>query len=264
MRGDMMIGLMDQDELQRMFSLYREASEAGLAEASYEYGVVLLDGGGEPPQPEEAVEAFGRAAAQGYGRRASVERLRTACFHAPGALEGDVIRAEIEALLKEDPDGEAALLRGYFHTRGFGYPQEMKESLRWHERAASKGNADAMFELYVLYANGEGIEPQPELALDWAMRAAEAGNIRAMYNLGTFYATGNGVERDPARSLKWYKKAAEAGHGRAAATVSVMLYMGDEVDQDVEEAEAYFRLAYELGYDAEKLFTAMELECPFV
>lgn len=263
-RGDMMIGLMDFDELEQMFRLYREASQAGLAEASFEYAIALMGGEGEPPELELAVEAFATAAAQGYGREASLRRLRLAYFHDQELLDHDVVRAEIEALLQEDPDGEAALLRGYFQTGGFAYPKNLEEALAWHERAASKGNADAMFELYVLYSTGQGTEPNPELALDWVMRAAEAGSVRAMYNLGTFYATGNGVDRDPVRSIAWYEKAAEAGHGRAAATVSVMYFTGDEVEQDLDAAESYFALAYDHGYDAVKLYLTMELDCPFV
>jgi TPR repeat protein len=262
--GELMIGLMDFDEVDQMFRLFDEASQAGLLDASLAYAEALLDGVGEPPDPEKAIEAYGRAIEQGAGRDTVLARLRTAYFHAPDVLAPGEIQRDIEALLEDDPAGDAALLYGYFHYRGFGRPVDHAAALAWHERAAAKGNADAMFELYVLYSTGQGSEQNDDLAMEWVMRAAEAGSVRAMYNLGAFYATGNGVDQDLDLCLEWYEKAAQHGHGRAAATLSLMFYEGDDLEQDLERAEEYFELAYENGYDAGALFDARGHGDPFV
>ncbi len=258
-----MIGIMDWDEVEKMWTHLREASEAGLVDASIEYGRALLDGIAEPPDPETAVAAFRAAVEQGAGREAKLSMLRTAYFFVPDALEPAEVRERVVELLDDDPTGEVALLKGYFHYRGFGFEQDLAQSVAWHEKAAAKGNADAMFELYVLHSTGQGTEPNQDLAIEWAMRAAEAGNIRAMYNLGGFFATGNGVEQNDQFALDWYEKAAHAGHGRAAATLAVMLVTGQGAETDLERAESFYELAYENGFDADELFWAMGLENPF-
>ena len=45
---------------------------------------------------------------------------------------------------------------GVMHRDGQGVPQNFKEALRWYTKAAEQGNANAQFNLGVLYTNEEG------------------------------------------------------------------------------------------------------------
>ena len=42
--------------------------------------------------------------------------------------------------------------------------------------------------------------------------AAEQGNAEAQFNLGVMYDNGQGVKQDYFKAVEWYQKAAEQGH----------------------------------------------------
>jgi len=52
-------------------------------------------------------------------------------------------------------------------------------------------------------------------AVDWFTKSAEQGNAEAQYNLGLMYANGQGVLRDKAKAAEWLKKAAAQGYEKA-------------------------------------------------
>jgi TPR repeat protein len=68
----------------------------------------------------------------------------------------------------------------------------------------------------VFYAAGEyGLKGGHKEAAKWLRRAAMQGHPNAEFSLGIAYAEGRGVERDPQQSLGWLRRAAEHGHGAA-------------------------------------------------
>jgi TPR repeat protein len=175
------------------------------------------------------------------------------------ALAADLIRrADREDLAHEaiawlesarDGSGAAEHVLGLYAFHGFGRGQDHVAALTLHEAAAARGHADAMFELYAMYAQGLGTVADGTRALAWCSKAAEAGNARAMANLGGFYATGNGVPRDLGQSVLWYDRAAQLGHGKAAATLGMMYALGDQLDPDTDKAREYLALAEDNGFD---------------
>ena len=58
---------------------------------------------------------------------------------------------------------------------------------------------------------------------------AEQGDAEAQYNLGVMYANGEGVPKDDAEALKWYRKAAEQGFAKAQLNLGVMYTNGEGV-----------------------------------
>ena len=55
------------------------------------------------------------------------------------------------------------------------------------------------------------------------LQAAEQGNADAQFNLGVMYDTGQGVRQDYAQAVQWYRKAAEQGLADAQYNLGVML-----------------------------------------
>lgn len=129
-----------------------------------------------------------------------------------------------------------------YYNGEFWLPSDYLISLDYHQKAAALDNADAMFELYVYYATGIGTEINTEKAIDWNLKAANAGSDRACYNMGTFYATGNGMPQDMDEAVKWYDKASLLGNVRATETLGLMYRYGDGVPQDLAKADAYEEL----------------------
>src|SRR6185437_3726773 len=133
--------------------------------------------------------------------------------------------------------------------------------LKIYEKLGELGYAPAMYELGLLYYNGEWwLEQNFEKSLRYHKKAAELGSTNAMFELYVLYSTGNGVPKDAALSLKWYKRASEAGNGKASATLGIMYRLGQDVVQDKESAEKYFSLAEEQLFDVEQFLSAFGIE----
>ncbi|QJW34928.1 tetratricopeptide repeat protein [Cellulosimicrobium protaetiae] len=213
-RNEHMIGLLPGDAGQVLVDTYRKA-----------------DAGGADPVSREAATAWVREA---YFRRL------------PVASEA---AARVDRLCEDDPDGTAHVLRGWMRYNGYGFAQDAAGAVSDHDEAARRGNADALFELSVLTATGQGTPVDEVRSRALLERAAEAGHPRALYNLAAEHATGRGRPRDSARALELYLAAGEKGNGRAAFTAGVMLLTGDGSLPDPARASGAFRDAEDLGFD---------------
>ena len=97
----------------------------------------------------------------------------------------------------------------------------MKKSLenarRLYLDAAEAGNAKAMHNLAVLYAEGFDGKPDYLTAAKWFRKAADHGMPDSQYNLGILYARGIGVEVNLPEAYKWFTLAARDGDKESAA-----------------------------------------------
>ena len=59
-------------------------------------------------------------------------------------------------------------------------------------------------------------------AVKWYSKAAEQGDANAQYNLGLMYNSGEGIPRDDAEAVKWWRKAAEKGLAAAQCILDKM------------------------------------------
>ena len=81
---------------------------------------------------------------------------------------------------------------------------------------AKNGDADAQYQLGLLYLEGQSTIQDFEEAAKWFELAAEKNHIQAQYQLGLFYKTGFGVDIDPEKSYMWLNLAVAAGVEKAA------------------------------------------------
>jgi uncharacterized protein len=86
---------------------------------------------------------------------------------------------------------------------------------------AKQGDANAQYNLGVMYHKGEGTTQDYREALKWYEKAAEQGHASAQLNISMFYFTGKGTNQDLNDALKWYKKA--VAQGRAGAQYNLGL-----------------------------------------
>jgi len=87
-------------------------------------------------------------------------------------------------------------------------------SFQLFQPKANQGDADAQFNLALLYKLGAGIPKDIKQAVYWYTKAAEQGHVNAQYSLGSLYLDGDGQEvpKDFKQAVYWYTKAAEQGH----------------------------------------------------
>ncbi len=108
---------------------------------------------------------------------------------------------------------------------------------------AKQGNANAQYNLGVMYDKGRGVPQDYAEAVKWYRKAAEQGHAKAQYSLGVRYANGRGVPQDDAEAVGWWRKAAEQGNAGAQYNLGVMYGKGQGVPQDYVLAHMWFDLA---------------------
>ena len=80
---------------------------------------------------------------------------------------------------------------------------------------AEQGDANAQFNLGVLYYNGEGVSQDYVQARQWFEKAAAQGYVYAQNSLGVLYYKGQGVLQDYVQAHMWYSLAAANGDKKA-------------------------------------------------
>uniref|UniRef100_UPI002593A415 tetratricopeptide repeat protein n=1 Tax=uncultured Psychrobacter sp. TaxID=259303 RepID=UPI002593A415 len=76
-------------------------------------------------------------------------------------------------------------------------------------------DAEAQYNIGLMYDKGEGVRQDYAKAVEWYTKAANQDVPVAQYNLGLMYNKGEGVRQDYAKALEWYIKAANQGDARA-------------------------------------------------
>lgn len=174
----------------------------------------------------------------------------------------------------------------------------LHEAIKWFERAASLGHAQAKNELAFLLERGEKIEKDHERALVLFAEAAEQDNLYALSNLGRLYSEGKlvtkdeklafdyylraaelgfplaqnmvgnkyyygkGVEASKSEAFKWHKKAADQGHALAETAMGNHYYLGENVEQDyIVAGQWYKRAALQGVVDAERFVESNVITC---
>ena len=115
---------------------------------------------------------------------------------------------------------------------------------------AEQGNANAQYNMGVLYDEGYGVERNYETARGWYEKAAAQGYAKAEHNLGILYQEGHGVPADDAKAADWFRQAAEHGEPAAQNNLAVMYVRGQGVQQDMAEAAMWAARAAKAGNDS--------------
>ena len=86
-----------------------------------------------------------------------------------------------------------------------------------YEKAAEQNDADAQFNLGLIYDKGEGVPADKQKAVELYKKAAENGNTKALFNLAVKYHKGEEgiLEKDNKESIRLYQLAADKGNAKA-------------------------------------------------
>jgi TPR repeat protein len=139
--------------------------------------------------------------------------------------------------------------------------EEYKQAFEILKPLAEKGNAEAQYNLGVLYykgprynekeeLKGKGVPQDYDEAVKWWRLAAEQGVAQAQYELGRIYES-DLVEvpgPEPEKEVvKWTRLAAEQGHAQAQSMLGFYYKNGLGVQKDYQEAVKWYRLAADQG-----------------
>jgi TPR repeat protein len=197
--------------------------------------------------PEEALEVFRRAAAQGHG----VAQFHLGMLHMLGDGVPQDTRLGLELLTQaaEQGNGAAQLHLGLFHKAGApGLEVDEVEARDWLARAADSGEARAMRELAWMLTTGQGGEEDLPRAVALLRAAIDAGDAQSALLLGRYLDAGLGVAEDPAEARLMFQLARDYGLPAGAGYLGFMLDMGRGGPQDLQGAVALYLEAIRGGY----------------
>ena len=182
----------------------------------------------------------------------------------PGPFEG-----------KEKTSAKAEWSRQYKLARNYLYgskkvPQDFQEALRLFRLEAEQGNALAMYDLGRMWADGLGVEADPDAAKEWYLKALDAflsaekklperKKTYLQYRIGKMYLAGLGTDQSYETAALWLDLAAEKSHKYAQYTLAGLYAKGQGVERDLKHAFALYHASAIQGnpyasYELAKMF----------
>ena len=137
---------------------------------------------------------------------------------------------------------------GAMYLWGMGVPQDVKVALEHLKKASEAGNADAHYNLGVLYlgmviSGTEGYRNFRSAAQHFTV-AANAGHLHGKHKLAHMYLHGMGIEKDCKQAAMLFKSVAESGEQSAALQRALK-----SVDSGkVSKAMVVYSMAAEMGF----------------
>lgn len=130
-------------------------------------------------------------------------------YYAEG--EGELAFAWCEKAARLN-DRSAQYLMGFFFQSGTGCQADLLQAWEWYNRAAARGDANALYQLGELCETEQAPEGHDQReCVAWYTLAGEAGLLTAQQKLCEIYSEGILAEREDKLLLKWVKIAAENG-----------------------------------------------------
>jgi len=146
----------------------------------------------------------------------------------------------------EAGQAEAEFDLGVLYAQGLGVRRDLTEASNWYGKSAKQGNAEAEFALGQLYSRGWGVPRDEADALRWfdLANSVESDGPPTDWAL----VEGYGMPRDPKQAAYWYQLAADQGHAEAQFNLGRLYSSGQGVKHDREQAARWTSASATQGY----------------
>ncbi|HEY9079635.1 tetratricopeptide repeat protein [Magnetovibrio sp.] len=146
--------------------------------------------------------------------------------------------------IAEAGDAQAQYELALMYEIGDGTKIDTKQTLKWLLKAAEQGHAESRYKLGWMYANGIIVRQDFFLAAKYYRLAATFNNhADAQFRLGELHFNGRGVDHDYGKAISYYTQAASKGHAAAQYILSSMYEEGWGVKRDLISAYIWLKLA---------------------
>lgn len=149
--------------------------------------------------------------------------------------------------LADGGNAEAAFQIGLLYEHGLGVNQDASQAASWYERAIPSKHNGAMRQLASLYFEGRGVQVDHAKAAELLSVAASQNDAQAKTFLAYMYENGYGVEKNLPIAIRLLQEAADAGHPPAQNALGIMYWRGAGVQKDNARAYSWWILASEGG-----------------
>ncbi len=137
----------------------------------------------------------------------------------------------------------AQLILGHEYYTKYDY----RQAHFWWSQAAIQGNADAQYDLGLLYHKGYGVKRDNDKALEWWEKAAKNGEGAMQYRLGMVYLEGKATKKNPQKAAYWMERAAAKNYRSALRQLGYMYSHGIGVEVDMVKSTDLYQRAAVLG-----------------
>jgi len=238
-----------QKNLIKSFVWIKKSAEQGNPKAQYGLAYRYNDGIGVEKNQETALYWYRKCAENGLGEWQANAQVAIADFYLKGIGGVKPDRAiafewDTRSALQGNPWGQfgvAAWMLREGHTS-----EDEHIGKVFLAASASKGIAEAQYNLAVILLEGVYTEHNAVEAAQWARKAAEQGHAKAQLLYGkNFLLEGVGVARDEQAAAKWCLKSAEQGNPHAQATIGELYLKGRGVPIDEKIGREWINRAIE-------------------
>lgn len=252
---------------------YRKAAEKKCEPAEFKYAKVLLNGVEfrtvdersrykdsevPDPDPEKGRKMIQSLVDRGYlpARVELAAILLARRDEVSGKDAEKAFRLVSEAVKDPDVPARAWRVLADCYFSGFGTEPDGKKMIEALEKAAAKGELEALSRMGYCYEFGINVDADPKKALACYEKAAKAGLPVAMLKYGDMIAAGEVDDKGMSDALVWYRKSAAEDCPEALYRLGTMQLNGIGTDKDPEFAAELFsrgaqlehpKCQYELG-----------------
>ena len=121
-----------------------------------------------------------------------------------------------------DREAQFELANAYLNAK-LGLLQDYTQAWTFYEKASIQGDGKASFMLARMARHGWGVMPSAEKSAQWLMQASHQENAQAMYELSVAFAQGDGLPRDPIKSQYWLNMSADYDYKIAMQALALQL-----------------------------------------
>lgn len=208
----------DRSDFKTAFAQFKPLAESGNPEAQYYLSLLYERGGGVKRDDAIALQWLRKSIDGGstpavwkmgwrYGRGIGITKDTSEAWKCFFKAADTAVWAQTNigllALGKDSPVVKPDMR--YYHGLEYLYfrPYYL-EAAKWFQKAAAQGDAEAEYELGILYSQGYGVLKDERQAVVWLRKAAMGGSRMAQSELGWLYKTGElGVKPDKEEAYFW-------------------------------------------------------------
>jgi hypothetical protein len=137
---------------------------------------------------------------------------------------------------------------GVMFLQGQGTVKNEVEGFKWIRQAAEGGDPRASYVYGVLLCEGKGVVKNAREGHSWLTKASEMGSVNAEARIGKDYLYGgDGFTAEPTKALPLIEKASESGNPWACGRLGEILEKGKLLPKDLEKSRSLFQKGAELG-----------------
>lgn len=192
--------------------LYQKAADLGYSRAYVDLALCYSNGDGVPQDEKHAFKLMQQAVEMDEDD--AFYHLGMFYKFGTGTKENNRLAFEYltKAVDREVTDAFAALAYYYENGNLIGMPVNERRACELYKEGLERGDdsAKAQVAFLLIYANDSFVKSVSE-GINMMQEAAEEDDEWAMYNMGLLYEEGEHVQRDIAKARQWYRRAADAG-----------------------------------------------------